>query len=117
LGAVRPYLYGNAGLPNFVRHVFGAVEIERVETRPESFHVEVQIGDSAVVLETGDPPHPSAAPASVYVYVQDVDAAYARALEFGARSIAAPEDKPYRERGARVADSFGNIWWIATFNA
>jgi uncharacterized glyoxalase superfamily protein PhnB len=75
LGAVRPYLYGNADLPNFVRHVFGAVEIERVETRPESFHAEVQIGDSAVVLETGDPPHPSAAPASVYVYVQDVDAA------------------------------------------
>jgi hypothetical protein len=34
-GGVRPYLYGNAGLPNFVCHVFGAVEIERVRDETE----------------------------------------------------------------------------------
>jgi PhnB protein len=50
-----------------------------------------------------------------YVYVEDVDAAYNRALEFGAAPIAAPEDKPYQERGAGVRDLFGNIWYIATF--
>jgi len=67
------------------------------------------------VLETGDPPHPSAASASVYVYVEDLDAAYNRALEFDAARITAPEDKPYQERGAGVRDSFGNVWRIATF--
>ena len=115
--AARPYLHGRLDLADFVRHVFGAVELERVEVGPKSFHIESQIGDSVVVLETGDPPHTSATPASVYVYVEDVDAAYDRALELGARSVAAPEEKPYRERQAGVTDSFGNIWWIATFKA
>jgi PhnB protein len=116
-GAVRPYLHGNLDLSDFVKHVFGAVEIERVEMGPKSFHVESRIGDSVVVMETGDPPDPSATQASVYVYVEDVDAAYRRALEAGATSIAAPEDKPYQERAAGVKDSFGNTWWIATFKA
>jgi len=115
LGTVRPYLYGNLDLIKFVQDVFGALELERSEFRPRSFHVEAAIGDSVVVLEVSDPPHASAAPASVYVYVPDVDAAYGRALEAGATEIAPPEDKPYDERAAGVKDSFGNTWWIATY--
>ena len=114
-GAVRPYLHGYLDLSNFVKNVFGATEIERVDMGPKSFHIETQIGDSIVVLETGDPPDPSARPASVYVYVEDVDATYRRALESGATSIAEPADKPYHERAAGVEDSFGNTWWISTF--
>jgi PhnB protein len=44
-----------------------------------------------------------------------VDDAYRRALEKGATSFAAPQDKPYSERQAGVKDSFGNIWWISTY--
>ena len=117
VGTVRPYLYGNLDLIEFVQEVFGAVELERSEFGPRSFHVEAAIGDSVVVLEVSDPPHASAAPASVYVYVPDVDAAYGRALEAGAEEIAPPEDKPYDERAAGVKDSFGNTWWIATYQA
>ena len=40
--------------------------------------------------------------------VEDVDAAYKRALECGATSLAEPEDKPYDERSAGVQDTFGN---------
>lgn len=116
-GAVRPYLHGYLDLGDFVKHTFGAAELERHELGPTSFHIESQIGDSVVVLETGDPPHPSATVASVYVYVSDVDAAYRRALEFGATSVDEPQNKPYQERVAGVKDSFGNIWWISTFNA
>jgi PhnB protein len=47
--------------------------------------------------------------------VDDVDAAYERAVEAGAQSLAEPEDKPYDERSAGVKDSFGNTWWIATY--
>jgi len=79
------------------------------------FHIESQIGDSVVVLETGDPPHSSATLGSVYVYVEDVDAAYRRALECSATSLAEPEDKPYEERAAGVKDSFGNTSWISTY--
>ncbi len=38
-----------------------------------------------------------------------------RALEMGAASIAAPEDKPYQERACGVRDSFGNAWYISTY--
>jgi PhnB protein len=115
VGTVRPYVYGNLDLIEFVQQVFGAVELERVEIGARSFHVEAAIGDSVIVLELGDPPPASAAPASIYVYVPDVDAAYGRALEAGATEISPPEDKPYDERAAGVKDTFGNTWWIATY--
>ena len=114
-GSVRPYLYGRLDMLELVKRAFGAVELERLETRNNGFHVEAKIGDSIVVMEACDPPHPSGKPASIYVYVEDVDAAYQRALEAGAISIAAPEDKPYQERAAGISDSFGNTWWIATY--
>jgi PhnB protein len=115
LGAVRPYLYGHLDLPEFVKQVFGAVEVERIQDEKGS-HVEARIGDSMLVMETGEfPPDVTPTRASVYVYVEDVDKAYERALALGAKSVSAPEDKPYEERGAGVQDSFGNIWWIATY--
>ncbi len=117
VGTVRPYLYGNVDLIEFVQQVFGAVELERFTFAPGCFHVEAAIGDSVVVLEVGDPAPAGATPASVYVYVPDVDAAYGRALEAGAQEIAPPEDKPYNERAAGVKDFFGNTWWIATYQA
>ena len=117
VGTVRPYLYGNVDLIEFVQQVFGAVELERFAFGPNCFHVEAAIGDSVVVLEVADPPPAIAAPAAVYVYVPDVDAAYGRALEAGAENIAPPEDKPYNERTAGVRDGFGNTWWIATYVA
>jgi PhnB protein len=115
VGSVRAYVHGHLDLWELVRDAFGAVEVERHELGPKSFHIEARIGDSIVVLETGDPPHPSGMPCAVYVYVADVDAAYRRALECGAASVEAPEDKPYQERAAGVRDSFGNIWYIATY--
>jgi len=99
VGSVRPYLYGRLDMLQLVRRAFGAVELERLEAG-KGFHVEAKIGDSVIVMEVADPPHPSAKPASIYVYVEDVDAAYSRALAAGATSVAAPADKPYQERAA-----------------
>lgn len=117
VGTVRPYLYGNVDLIEFVEQVFGAVELERFAFGLNCLHVEAAIGDSVVVLEVGDPPPAIAAPASIYVYVPDADAAYGRALEAGAEEIAPPKDKLSDERVAGVKDSFGNTWWIATYRA
>jgi PhnB protein len=115
-GSVRPYLYGKLDLPDFVREVFGAKEIERIPAGA-GFHIEAQIGDSMIVIEASGsfPAGAELTRNSTYVYVENVDAAYRRALEMGATSISPPEQKPYKERGCGVTDSFGNTWWIATY--
>ena len=115
IGSVRPYLYGRLDLPALLKQAFGAEELERLPVGNKGFHVETKIGDSMVVLEIGDPPHPHGTRASVYVYVEDVDTAYKNALGAGAKSISAPSDKPYQERGAGIEDSYGNTWYIATY--
>lgn len=114
-GTVRPYLYGAYELPSFLAEVFSAREIERHESgERRAAHVELAIGDSALVVEAGElPPEHSPTPASVYVYVEDVDAVYRRALAAGAESITAPENKPYGERGCGFV-AYGNTWWVAT---
>lgn len=115
-GSVRPYLYGPVDLPEFLRKTFEATEIERFEFGPRSFHVEMRIGDSALVIEAGDlPPDVKPWTCSVYVYVEDVDLVFQRALQCGARQIARVEDKPYQERQGGFVDSAGNTWWVATY--
>jgi len=115
MGAVRPYTYCNLDLLDFVREVFAAEELERLPVR-DGFHVEARIGDSMIVFEAGSfPPTASVTRNSIYVYVPDVDAAYKRAMERGATSISAPENKPYQERACGVKDTFGNTWYIATY--
>lgn len=114
-GTVRPYLYGPYELPEFLAAVFDAREIERHEAPGRrAAHVELVIGDGMVVVEAGEmPPEVNPTEASVYVYVEDVDAAYRRALDAGAEAITAPEDKPYGERGCGFR-ACGNTWWVAT---
>jgi PhnB protein len=116
MGVVRSYLHGPVGLPEFLKQVFGALELERHEFGPDSFHVEMQIGDSVIVIEAGDLPA-AIAPWKVtsYVYVEDVDAVHGRALMLGATELAQPQDKPYQERQGGFLDAAGNTWWVATY--
>jgi PhnB protein len=53
-----------------------------------------------------------AMPAMLYLYLEDVDAAYARALAAGATSIAEPKDQFYGDRSGGVQDMCGNLWWV-----
>jgi PhnB protein len=87
-----------------------------VERSPDGGEVELRIGDSAIALALGvEFPEGVATRASIYVYVEDADAAYEQALRNGATPASAPEDKPYGERAGGVRDSFGNVWYIATY--
>jgi uncharacterized glyoxalase superfamily protein PhnB len=53
-------------------------------------------------------------PAFLYLYVDDIDATYRRALDAGAMSLEEPQDTPYGDRRGMVEDPCGNIWQIAT---
>jgi DMSO/TMAO reductase YedYZ molybdopterin-dependent catalytic subunit len=53
-------------------------------------------------------------PTFLYLYVDDVDATYRRAMEAGAVSLEEPRDLPYGDRRGMVQDPDGNVWQIAT---
>jgi uncharacterized glyoxalase superfamily protein PhnB len=96
----------------FLTATFEATELHRVPGENGSIkHAEVRIGDSVVMMgERGS----AALPASVHVYVPDVDKAFDQALSAGATSISEPRDLPYGDRSAGVRDPQGNLWWLGT---
>lgn len=111
-----PMCNGPLALLAFVEEVFGAKENERHEFSSEKFHVEYRIGDSVLVIEAGPLPDDFEPwTSSVYmVAVEDSDAAFARALGFGASACYPLADQPYGERMGGVKDMAGNTWWIST---
>jgi len=75
-------------------------------------HAEILIGDSIVMLN--DVMQEPAQPASLFLYVQDVDKTFARALKAGATSLMSPQDMFWGDRFGRIQDPSGNRWGIAT---
>jgi uncharacterized glyoxalase superfamily protein PhnB len=76
-------------------------------------HAELTIGNSQVMLgQAGDQWKPKNA--ALYVWVANCDATYQKAVEAGAVSESAPEDKPYGHRNAGVIDQNGVTWWIGS---
>lgn len=116
LRAVTPFLHprGAAGLIDFLERAFGAQEQSRAQS-PDGVihHATVKIGDSTIEMgEAHGPAQPM--PTTFFMYVDDVDAWYDRAVAAGATSHTAPADQPYGDRVGGVADPFGNLWYVAT---
>ena len=114
--SVTPYLINeNASrLIEFLKLVFDAEETNRL-SGPDGrvMHAELRIGDSMVMVsDASDEWKPM--PASLAIYVENVDAIYKRALDVGAVSLREPADQFYGDRSAGVKDLAGNHWWIAT---
>ncbi len=115
MGSVTPYLHpvGATKLIEFLKEAFSAEEIARhEEPKGTVVHAKVRLGNS--ILEMGEAhgeyqPMPS----MFYMYVNNVDAAYERAIKAGAKSLSAPADQPYGDRNAGVEDPSGNQWYMA----
>ena len=114
--SVTPYMVvGNVDeLIDFLAAAFGAEEKERVPNQDgKTGHAEVLIGDSYVMMGRAQDDFPPQ-PCMLYIYVPDTDAAYAQALEAGAKSVQEPQDMFYGDRNAIVTDPTGNTCCIAT---
>ncbi len=113
---VTPYLIGRgtAELIEFLKQSFGAQERERL-MRPDGkiMHAEVKIGDSVVMMGEASDDF-KAMPTSLHLYLEDVDAAYKRAVQAGGKSLREPTDQFYGDRSGGVEDASGNHWWLAT---
>ena len=114
--AVTPYLIvpGAVELLDFMKAAFDAEVVEQMaDTDGGIRHAQIRIGDSMLEVSSARPEWP-ASPASLHVYVPDVDTVYARALKAGAESLYEPDDKFYGDREAGVKDGSGNCWFLAT---
>jgi PhnB protein len=113
---ITPYVtVRGTGLLDFLTRVFGAVETHSAQGSAGGVHREVRVGNSMIMIgEIGPEGAVPFRPAEFHVYVEDVDAAFQRALAAGATSLGEPAVRPYGERAGFVKDAFGNHWFIAT---
>lgn len=96
----------------FTKQAFGARELSRV-TQPDGTitHAEVKIGDSIIGAFDTRAGWPET-PCFLRLYVEQADAVYQQALAAGATSVTEMTSLPWGDRGGRVRDPLGNIWWI-----
>lgn len=107
----------------FYKKAFGAEEIGRVPG-PDGkslMHADLRIGDSHVFLvdefpEMGcrGPESIGGTPVTIHMYVEDVDAAFAKAVAAGAQVKMPLSDMFWGDRYGVLADPFGHAWSIAT---
>ena len=105
----------------FYERAFGARDLGRfLGPDGKVAHAELQIGDSRVMLGEENPAWGSRSPlstngvpASLHLYVDDADAAVARAVEAGAKVKQPLEDAFWGDRYGKVTDPFGHEWGLA----
>jgi PhnB protein len=116
LGPVNVYLHpkGTESMIAFLERALGAKLVERAqEAGGPIHHATLRIGDSILEMgEAHDEFQPM--PTTFYLYVEDCDTLYRRALDAGAISINPPADQAYGDRNAGVKDPFGNTWYLST---
>ena len=121
--SVTPYLIvdGAEEAIRFYERAFGATEMLRLPMEGKIGHAEVKIGDSIVMLADEWPDYGKLGPtsrggatSSLMIYLEDVDAAFERALEAGATVERPVEDQFYGDRSGTVTDPFGHSWTLAT---
>jgi len=131
-GTIMPFMFNDNPEQAFelYRKIFGATEVHRV-TQPNGkpSHIQIAIGQTHVMLDDATAPHAAeyrakglagtprdfgGTPLHLYIYVDDADAAFKRAIESGSKMVDPMEDKNWGDRCGGVQDPFGHIWYIAT---
>ena len=124
--AITPYINikGAAEAIEFYKKVFGAKENGRISMPDGSVaHAEIQIGDSKIMIaeehpqwDNKSPQTLGGSPVCLCIYVEDVDAVFARALSAGAKVTGEMivKDQFFGDRTGSVTDPFGHKWSIMT---
>jgi PhnB protein len=107
---------------DFYKEAFGAEETVRMPGPDGKVaHAELQIGDSKLMLSdpfpqsnVRPPAERGGSTASVFMYVDDVDATFEQAQKAGATVVSELEDMFWGDRFGTVADPFGHVWAMAT---
>lgn len=115
--AVMPYLMldGAAKFKDFVTNVFNSAvsHTQFQDDNPNAIkHAEANISGSTIMFCDSRPEWP-AQPANMFVYVENADDTYEKALAEGGKSVMEPADQDYG-RSCGVEDPCGNVWWITS---
>ena len=113
---------GAAKAIEFYKHAFGAKELFRMPGPDGKLgHAEIQIGDSRVMLadeseraDTKSPQALSGTATGIFLYVENVDAAFKQALKAGAKETQPLQDMFWGDRFGKLTDPFGHRWMLAT---
>jgi uncharacterized glyoxalase superfamily protein PhnB len=112
---------GAARAIDFYKKALGAEEVSRFPGPDGSImHAEIRIGDSPIMLgdempEQGakGPKAYGGTPVSLFVYLDNVDAAWKRAIDAGGKQIMPLTDQFWGDRAGCFEDPFGHRWWLA----
>ncbi|HKW51545.1 MAG TPA: VOC family protein [Candidatus Eisenbacteria bacterium] len=104
----------------FYKKAFGASERARA-LGPDGkiMHAEIQIGSAIVMLSDEVMGQRSAetigsSPVSFYLYFEDADAAYQKAIAAGGKSMMPVTEMFWGDRMGHIADPFGYTWNVAS---
>jgi PhnB protein len=121
---VSPYLAVDdaARAIDYYARAFGAKERVRMDGPGGTIgHAELEVGDSRIMLSdpfpqasTRPPKELGGTSASVFMYVEDVDAVVKQAVDAGATITMEVADQFWGDRFGTVTDPFGHVWSIAT---
>ncbi|MEO8412991.1 MAG: VOC family protein [Ginsengibacter sp.] len=110
---VMPYLIvkGAAQFISFMQTVFDATETYRAMRDEQTImHAEIMIGGSTIMFAESTDTY-AVRNAGMFIYVEDADAVFKKAMDAGARVVTEMADQSYGRSGG-VTDPFGNTWWI-----
>ncbi len=113
---INPYVVvsGASKFIDFLKNALGAEEQGRMDGPDGTIgHATVKIGESLLMLSDASPQFPSTS-VYLYLYVEDADVAFKRAVAAGATPTMEPADQFYGDRRGDFADAFGNRWSVAT---
>ena len=121
---VTPYLTVDdaAAAIEFYKRAFGATERMRMASPDGKIaHAELEIGDSLIMLsdpfphaETRPPRELGGTTGGVFLYVENVDAAFQQAVDAGVTVTMPLENMFWGDRFGSVTDPFGHHWSLAT---
>jgi len=106
----------------FYKQAFGAKELG-VMKGPDGkiMHAELKIGDSIIMMSDEFPEFGSLSPQCIggspmglHIYIENVDAAFDRAVKAGAQVEMPVMDQFWGDRYGKLKDPFGHKWSIAT---
>ena len=105
----------------FYQKAFNAKQMSLLESpgKKDVMHAAVQIGNSIIMMSDENPNCKSSisiggSPVSFYVYVEDADKAFQKALDCGATSTMPVMDMFWGDRAGQVKDPFGYLWMFGT---